>query len=365
MLGGIQLGAGEVVVVAIQSAGDQHLPVWEQGRGVFNAGGVQATGAGPGTCRRIVQFGAGDENGPVLPTGDQYLPVREQGGRVLVARGVQAAGAGPGPAGRIVEFGAGEEAAAALPGGDEYLPAGEQRCRVTGPGGLHTFGQRPLAGGGVVQLRTGENVDGRGGVIAAGDEHLAALEQRHGVVETGGVQAAGAGPGALNGIVQFGAGEERRAAIFVIPAGDQHLPVLQQGRGVLVAGSMHAAGGGPATGGGVVQLRAGERADRSRAAGDEHLAIGEQGGAASVVGGVHAAGQRPAAGGGVVQLRAGAPPADDEDLAVGEQGRRGILASDMHAAGERPGTGTRRQSWNGRQYGEHSQDEHNESDVQL
>src|SRR5216683_7575320 len=190
-LGCIQLGAGEVGVVAIKSAGDQHLPVWEQGRCVLNAGGMQATGGGPGTCRRIVTFGAGDENGTVLPTGDQHLPVREQGGRVLVARGVQATGAGPGPGGRVVTFGAGEEAAAALPGDDEHLPAGEQRCRVTGPGGMHTFGQRPGAGGGVVQLRTGENVDGRGGVIAAGDEHLAALEQRHGVVETGGVQAAG------------------------------------------------------------------------------------------------------------------------------------------------------------------------------
>src|SRR6266852_5633724 len=90
-LGCIQLGAGEVVVVAIQSAGDQHLPV------------------------------------------------REQGGRVLVARGVQATGAGPGPAGRVVQFRASEEAAATLPGCDEHLPGGEQRCRVTGPGGMHTF----------------------------------------------------------------------------------------------------------------------------------------------------------------------------------------------------------------------------------
>src|SRR6266849_1177352 len=187
-LGCIQLGAGEVVVVAIQSAGDQHLPVWEQGRCVLNAGGMQATGGGPGTCRRIVTFGAGDENGPVLPTGDQHLPVREQGGRVLVARGVQATGAGPGPAGRVVQFRASEEAAATLPGCDEHLPGGEQRCRVTGPGGVH------IAGG---------------------------------------------GPGALNRVVQFGASEERRAAIFVIPAGDQQLPVLQEGRGVLVAGSMH------------------------------------------------------------------------------------------------------------------------------
>jgi len=285
VLGGIQLGAGEVVVVAIQSAGDQHLPIWEQGRCVLNAGGMQATGGGPCTCRRIVAFGAGDKNGTVLPTGDQHLPVREQGGRVLVARGVQATGAGPSPGGRVVQFGAGEEAAAALPGGDEHLPAGEQRCRVTGPGGMHTVGQRPGALNGVVQLRTGENVDGRCGVIAAGDEHLAVGEQRHGVVETGGVQAAGGGPGALNGIVQFGAGEERRADIFVIPAGDQHLPVLQEGRGVLVAGSMHAAGGGPA------------------------------------------------AGGGVVQFRAGAPTSDDEHLAVGEQGRRGVRTRDMQATG--------------------------------
>jgi len=40
VLGCIQLGAGEVVVVAIQSAGDQHLSVWEQGRCVLNAGGM-------------------------------------------------------------------------------------------------------------------------------------------------------------------------------------------------------------------------------------------------------------------------------------------------------------------------------------
>src|SRR5438132_23549 len=117
VLGCIQLGAGEVVVVAIQYAGDQHLPVWEQGRCVLNAGGMQATAGGPGTCRRIVAFAAGDENGTVLPTGDQHLPVREQSRRVLVARGVQATGAGPGPGGRVVQFGAGEEAAAALPGG--------------------------------------------------------------------------------------------------------------------------------------------------------------------------------------------------------------------------------------------------------
>jgi hypothetical protein len=333
VLGGIQLGAGEVVVVAIQSAGDQHLPVWEQSRGVLNAGGMQAAGGGPGACRRVVQFGAGDERGPVLAAGDQHLPVREQGGRVLVARGVQATGQRPGPGGGVVEFGAGEEAAAALPGGDEHLPTGEQRCRVTGPGGVHIAGQRPLAGGGVVQLRTGENVDGRGGVIAAGDEHLAALQQRHGVVEAGGVQAAGGTPGALNGIVQFRAGEERRAAILVIPAGDQDLPVLQEGRRVLIAGGMHAAGSDPGAGGGVVQLRAGERADRSRATGDEDLTIGEQGGAGSVVGGVQVAGGGPAAGGGVVEFGAGALSADDEHLAVGEQGRRGVRTRDMQAAG--------------------------------
>src|SRR6266852_1116240 len=60
-LGCIQLGAGEVVVVAIQSAGDQHLPVREQRHGVVETGGVQAAGGGPGACRRVVQFGASEE----------------------------------------------------------------------------------------------------------------------------------------------------------------------------------------------------------------------------------------------------------------------------------------------------------------
>jgi len=43
-LGGIQLGAGEVVVVAILSAGDQHLAVGEQGRRGVRTRDVQAAG---------------------------------------------------------------------------------------------------------------------------------------------------------------------------------------------------------------------------------------------------------------------------------------------------------------------------------
>src|SRR5438132_4684602 len=109
-LGCIQLGAGEVVVVAIQSAGDQHLPVWEQSRRVLNAGGMQATGGGPGTCRRIVEFGAGDETGAVLPAGEEHLPVREQSRGVLGVRGAEASRAGPGAGGRVGEFAAGADA---------------------------------------------------------------------------------------------------------------------------------------------------------------------------------------------------------------------------------------------------------------
>ena len=66
VLGCVQFGAGEDVVVAIQSADDEHLPVLQQGRRVFDAGAMQAAGGGPGTCRRIVGFGAGKEVGAVL-----------------------------------------------------------------------------------------------------------------------------------------------------------------------------------------------------------------------------------------------------------------------------------------------------------
>jgi hypothetical protein len=183
VLGCIQLGAGEVVVVAIQSAGDQHLPVWEQGRCVLNAGGMQATGGGPGTCRRIVAFGAGDENGPVLLTGDQHLPVREQGSRVLVARGVQATCAGPGRGGRVVQLRAGERADRSRATGDEDLTIGEQGGAGSVVGGVHAAGGGPAAGGGVVEFGAG--------VLSADDEHLAVGEQGRRGVRTRDMQAAG------------------------------------------------------------------------------------------------------------------------------------------------------------------------------
>src|SRR5260370_1104378 len=120
----------------------------------------------------------------------------------------------------------------------------------------------------------------------------------------------------------------------LLPAGDQQVPVLQEGGGVLVAGSRHAAGGGPAAGGGVVQFRAGERAG---AAGDEDLAVGEQGGAGIVPGGVQAAGGGPGARGGVVQCRAGAPGARAQHLGGGGEGGRGGAHGGTQAGREQRG----------------------------
>src|SRR5258708_2332976 len=96
VLGGVQLGAGEVVVDPIQAAGDQHLPVWEQGLGVLNAGGMQAAGGGPGACRRVVACVAGGESGAVMPAGERHLPVRERGRGGLGAVGAGGMGGGRG-----------------------------------------------------------------------------------------------------------------------------------------------------------------------------------------------------------------------------------------------------------------------------
>ena len=101
-----------------------------------------------------------------------------------------------------------------------------------------------------VQLGGGEHAGGAG---ATEHEQVAIRQRDHGVVGAGLVQGRGRGPGVSARVVQLGGGE--RGTVFIIPAGDEHLPGGQQDGGVLSAGLGHSGGGeGPSLARGIVQL---------------------------------------------------------------------------------------------------------------
>src|SRR5579863_1814036 len=91
------------------ATGDQHFAVWQQGRCVIPAGGVQTTGDRPSACDRIIEFRAGEGNWPldriiVQAASSQHLPVGEQRGCEAFTGGVQAPGILPLIGSRTVEF---------------------------------------------------------------------------------------------------------------------------------------------------------------------------------------------------------------------------------------------------------------------
>src|SRR5439155_1852234 len=73
---------------------------------------------------------------------------------------------------------------------------------------------------------------------------------------------------------EFGASESLETGIP--PCGDEHVAVRQQGRRVLQAGGIEAAGGRPSPSRRIVEFCARENGVSSSSSCDEHLAIGQQ-----------------------------------------------------------------------------------------
>jgi len=114
--------------------GGEGLGPWQAGRGI----GVRCSGrrlirpnlaVSGGVQLSVRELGelVGDE---VHPAGDQHLPVGEQVRGLVFAGGVQGAARGPGVGGRVVEVGRAERAVAV---GHEHRAIGHRRAAFSGP----------------------------------------------------------------------------------------------------------------------------------------------------------------------------------------------------------------------------------------
>src|SRR5438128_1098686 len=129
-------------------------------------------------------------------------------------------------------------------------------------------------------------------------------------------------------------------SVTILPARDQHVPVRQEGGGVMAARRVEIDDPKPPPCGGVVDLSAVERGAALDPAGDQYLVVeadaAEQHGSVPGPGrGERVTGRRPEAGGGVIEFAAiqaggaidgavGAPR--DQDLARGQE-RGGVRAA--------------------------------------
>ena len=98
---------------------------------------------------------------------------------------------------------------------------------------IHRGAGAPFAAGGIIEFRAGKRVVGR--VIAAGDQHFSAWQQRGRVRIAGNVQRIDDRPGPAGWIIEFRA---RNAGIAAVSARHQHGSIRQQRRRVIGAGEM-------------------------------------------------------------------------------------------------------------------------------
>ena len=149
------------------------------------------------------------------------------------------------------------------------------------------------ADSGVVDFGTGDGV--ALGVFAARNEHLAIVQHGRGMQFAPGYHRARAREQAACGIVQFGAGEQDRKAALVdlLTAGDQDFAVGQQGRGMGVAPRGEPTGLDELTLLRIVELAVDEpsHAAAAIAAGDQHFAVGQEGCGVVLAGGIDLSGK--------------------------------------------------------------------------
>src|SRR5262249_5547056 len=113
------------------------------------------------------------------------------------------------------------------------------------------------------------------------------------------------------------------------------LVIWKQCCGVALAPNTETASDAPATGRGVIDLRAGQKAG---APCNQHPAIAEQGRGLSIASGIQAARHAPSAGGRVVDFRGGDDPiaAGNKDRAIGKEGCRMSEPTRAEASGILP-----------------------------
>lgn len=145
------------------------------------------------------------------------------------------------------------------------------------------------------------------------------------------VEAAGGAPSARDRIVDLG----RFRARGRVAAGDQHLAIGQQSRGMISAARGEVASRGPDAAVRVINFRAADRSSRgSGPARHEDAAIRQESRGVQETRLRHGARLFPSAGRGIVEFRAGqlateiVATAGHEDLPVRQQRRRVILAPD-------------------------------------
>src|ERR1700722_12410505 len=159
------------------------------------------------------------------------------------AGGGHGAGSGESSGGGVEELGGGEITGARITGAaacDQDLAIGQKCSGVAEARSGHSAGGRGEGvRGGIVKFRAGRRVDGGGGESAS-DQNIArrrgSIELRCGVLCTGGGHIGRGGEGTGSWIVKFGAGDgSERAGGEVDAAGDQDLAASEQRGGVFGA----------------------------------------------------------------------------------------------------------------------------------
>src|SRR5262249_43786224 len=106
----------------------------------------------------------GSEGGGGLSAGNEDLPVRQQGRAVPLARGGERTGAGPGPRGWIVDLSTTQNRVV-IASCDQHFAIGQQCGGMIDAACRQVASAAPRARGGIVQLRSGRV---SGGIPATG-----------------------------------------------------------------------------------------------------------------------------------------------------------------------------------------------------